>query len=193
MTARIEPATTAILGMDFQPGLLGFLADPAPLIDRVGSAIDLVRSRGGSVGYVRVGFTEGDYAAFPDGSMMGNRVKGGRPNLDADAPSAGFHPSLDVRPRDLTVRKTRVGAFSTTDLHNTLVASGVQTVILAGVHTSGVVLTTVREAHDLDYTVVVLADACADPEPEVHEFLMNRIFPKQAVVITTAELRDTLG
>ena len=53
------------------------------------------------------------------------------------------------------VRKTRVGAFSTTDLDEQLRQRGVDTLLLAGISTSGVVLSTVRDAHDRDYRVFV--------------------------------------
>jgi nicotinamidase-related amidase len=89
--------------------------------------------------------------------------------------------------------RTRVGAFSTTDLDAQLRERGIDTLILAGISTTGVVLSTVRDASDRDYRVVVLADATADPEAEVHEFLIDRIFPRQADVITVAQLEDLLS
>jgi nicotinamidase-related amidase len=44
------------------------------------------------------------------------------------------------------------------------------------VATSGVVLHTLVDAADRDYAVTVLRDCCADPEPDVHEFLLERVF-----------------
>ena len=87
----------------------------------------------------------------------------------------------------------RVGAFSTTDLDAQLRGRGIDTLILAGISTSGVVLSTVRDASDRDYRVLVLADATADPDPGVHEFLIGRIFPRQADVITVGELEGLLS
>jgi nicotinamidase-related amidase len=69
----------------------------------------------------------------------------------------------------------------------------IHTLVLAGISTSGVVLSTVRDASDRDYQVYVLADASADPDPEVHEFLTGKIFPRQAHVITVAELGTLLA
>ena len=138
-------------------------------------------------------FTDADYERFPPSSMMGRRVKQNRPGLDDAAASSVLHPGLHVHHDDWVFRKTRVGAFSTTKLDATLKAAGVDTVLLAGVHTSGVVLTTVREAHDLDYQVVVLADACADPDADVHTFLVDEILPRQAQVLRTTELLGSLG
>jgi nicotinamidase-related amidase len=70
---------------------------------------------------------------------------------------------------------------------------GIATLILAGVSTSGVVLSTVRDAADRDTRVFVLADATADPEPGVHGFLTERVFPRQAHVITVAQLDSLLS
>jgi nicotinamidase-related amidase len=69
----------------------------------------------------------------------------------------------------------------------------IATLILAGVSTRGVVLSTVRDAADRDYEVFVLADATADPEPGVHGLLVERIFPRQAHVITVAQLDSLLS
>jgi nicotinamidase-related amidase len=99
------------------------------------------------------------------------------------------HEHVAPEPGDITVRKTRVGAFSTTDLDEQLRKREIETLILAGISTSGVVLSTVRDAADRDYQVFVLADASADPDPEVHEFLISRIFPGQAHILTV----DGLG
>ena len=62
------------------------------------------------------------------------------------------------------MRKQRVGAFSTTDLHEQLQARGIDTLVLAGISTSGCVHSTVLDAFDRDYRVIVLSDACADPD-----------------------------
>jgi nicotinamidase-related amidase len=193
MSHALDPASTTLLLLDFEPSTLGFLGDSSPLVAMANRAINSVRSGGGGVAFVRVGFTNDDYHGFPSFSVMGNRVKSARPGLDADAPGSALHPDLDVHTDDVVVRKTRVGAFSTTDLNTRLTGRGTTTVILAGVHTSGAVLTTVREAHDLDYNVLVLADACADPDPDVNSFLIDTIFPKQASVISVDDLPNLLA
>jgi nicotinamidase-related amidase len=64
--------------------------------------------------------------------------------------------------------------------------------VLAGVHTSSVVLSTVRHASDLDYRLVVVRDCCADPDGEVHAMLLDIVIAKQAAVVTTAEFAGAL-
>jgi nicotinamidase-related amidase len=43
-------------------------------------------------------------------------------------------------------------------------------------------------AFDLDYRVVVVKDACADHSQEVHDALVNQIFPNTALVVSAAEV-----
>ena len=35
--------------------------------------------------------------------------------------------------------------------------------------------------------LIVLADACLDADPEVHRVLMEKVFPRQADVLTVAQ------
>jgi nicotinamidase-related amidase len=63
---------------------------------------------------------------------------------------------------------------------------GIDHLVLAGIATSGVVLSTLRQAADLDYRLTVLADGCLDADPEVHEVLLHKVFPRQADVTTIA-------
>jgi nicotinamidase-related amidase len=188
MTTTINPATTALLVMDYQQGIVAMIEDSDALLDRAADAIARVRGHGGHIGYVRVAFTDDDLAAFPPTSGMGARVTAGGGALHADAPSTAIHEGVAPQDGDIIVRKTRVGAFSTTDLDHQLRERGVDTLILAGISTSGVVLSTVRDAFDRDYALYVLADATADREAQVHACLMEQVFPKQAEVITVADL-----
>jgi nicotinamidase-related amidase len=68
---------------------------------------------------------------------------------------------------------------------------GITTLILAGISTGGVVLSTVREAMDLDYQIVVIHDACADRDQDVHDFLTEKLFPAHTFV-TSVDALQTL-
>ena len=187
----IDPAATALLVMDYQPGIVSRMPDPDELIARVAQVIAAARAHGAHVGYVRVAFTDDDMARIPATSAMAAAASRGSA-LHADAPETQVHDRLAPQDGDIVVRKVRVGAFSTTDLDGQLRERGVDTIVLAGLSTSGVVLSTVRDGADRDYRVFVLSDASADPEPEVHEFLTTRVFPRQAHVITAAQLGELL-
>ncbi|GAA5191295.1 hypothetical protein GCM10023322_48340 [Rugosimonospora acidiphila] len=188
----LDPRRTALLVMDLQPAILGSLADADALLSRLSGAIATARDSGAHVGYVRVAFEDQDYSAIPPENKTFARLHGGG-YLRNDSPESAVHDEVAPRSGDIVVRKTRVGAFSTTDLDRQLRDRGVTTLILGGVSTSGVVLSTVRDAADRDYRVLVLSDGSADPDHEVHDLLTRKIFPRQADVITIAELPELLA
>jgi nicotinamidase-related amidase len=192
MTEPIDPQRAALLVMDYQNGIVDMLGEPDDLLSRAAEAIASARRAGAHVGYVRVAFEDADFEAIPPTSRMGARVGTSAEAFHNDSPGTAVHARVAPEPDDIIVRKVRVGAFSTTDLDAQLRDRGVDTLILAGISTSGVVLSTVRDASDRDYRVLVLADATADPDPEVHAFLTERIFPRQADVITVADLDGLL-
>jgi nicotinamidase-related amidase len=192
-TPALDPRRTALLVMDYQNAIVGRLEDAEALLARVARAIALVRQHGGTVGYVRVAFDDADFDRIPPTSQFASLVASTGRAMHAGSPATAVYESVAPEPGDLIVRKTRVGAFSTTDLDGQLRARQIDTLILAGISTSGVVLSTVRDAADRDYRVLVLADASADPVPGVHEFLTEKIFPRQARVLRLADLEELLA
>lgn len=192
MIPPIEPQHAMLLVMDYQPAILANLPDADALLSRMARVIDAARQSGVQVGYIRVAFTEADYQAVLATNKGFAAVAASRRMPDG-SPDTAIHPAVAPAPGELIVRKTRIGAFSTTDLDAQLRARKIDTLILAGVSTSGVVLSTVRDAADRDYRLYVLEDGCADRDPEVHTLLMQKIFPRQAFVITTAALFELLG
>lgn len=130
-TPALDPRTTALLVMDFQQGLLASLPglpDPEALLSRVLSAIADLRKHGAVIAYVRVGFTEADWAAIPPGNKTFSYLGQQRLMHYAD-PATDFHDKLAPEPDDITVRKTRFGALSTTDLDRQLRDRGITTLL----------------------------------------------------------------
>ena len=89
--------------------------------------------------------------------------------------------------------KHRVNALYGTGLDVALRANDVNTLIILGYATSGVVLSTVRYASDLDYNLYVVEDCCSDSDPDVHAFLTERIFPRQAEVVQSVDVIAALA
>ena len=113
--------------------------------------------------------------------------------LVAGSEGAAIHPAAAARVGEPIVVKHRISPFIGTDLETLLRASGIDTLVLAGVHTSGVVLSTVRHAGDLDYRLVVARELLhADPDAELHAMLLDTVIAKQAAVVTMAELAGAL-
>ena len=187
----VDPAQCALLIMDYQPLVLDLVGDGDKLVEQANDAIGVARRHGVSVVFVRVAFSDDDYAAVPATNRAFAAVAAGR-QLHVSAPATAIHPALARRPDDIIVRKTRVSAFSTTNLDEQLTNLGITTLVLAGLTTSGVVLSTVREAADRDYRLALLSDCVGDPRREVHDVLMEQVFPGQADIITTAGLSSLL-
>src|SRR6266699_1708911 len=190
-TPALDPKHTALLVMDFQQGIVQRIPGLEPLLARVQRIITDVRDHGGTVAYVRVAFTEEDWAAVPPAHAIFAQVSENR-MMHHEDPSTAIHDSLAPQPGDIVVRKTRVGAMSTTELDRQLRDRGIDTLVLAGISTSGVVLSTLVEATDRDYRLYVLSDGTEDPDEQARDVLLGRIFPRRAQVIDTAALRTLL-
>jgi nicotinamidase-related amidase len=184
VTAKVQPAKSALLLMDFQNAIVGMAGEQGPeLLERAQKARAAAKAAGVAVMHVRVAFTEADYAAVSPRNKSFAALSASRFITDGSAP-ADIHPALSPASDEEVFRKIRVGAFSTTNLAERLKARGIDTLILAGIATSGVVLSTLRDAADRDYRLFVLADCCADMDAEVHRLLMEKVFPRQADVMT---------
>ncbi|MER5746325.1 isochorismatase family cysteine hydrolase [Streptomyces sp. NPDC002225] len=196
MTTPAAPALvagrTALLSMDFQNGIVPLAPEPDALLARVAGAIADVRAAGGTVGHVRVAFTEDDWDAVPDRNVSFGAAAAAKAMHHEDE-TTRFHPAVAPQDGDIVVRKVRYGAASTTDLYARLAERGIDTLVLAGISTSGVVLSTVMDAADRDFRLYVLSDCVADRDPEVHRVLVEKVFPSRARVIDTAGLRELLG
>ncbi|AFT86268.1 Isochorismatase family protein YecD [Paraburkholderia phenoliruptrix] len=103
-----------------------------------------------------------------------------------------IHSSLTPRDNEPVVVKHRIGAFNGTDLDLLLRARGIETLIVSGVTTGGVVLSTVRQAFDLDYDLVVVTNACTDPDEQAHALLIDKILSGQASMTRAEDVEKVL-
>lgn len=189
----IDPKKSVLLLMDFQNAIVGMLGDSAgPLLERAARARAAAKAAGMAVMHVRVAFTDADYAAIPT-SNKGFSALAGRKFITDGTPAAEIDARLKPAPDEEVFTKTRVGGFSTTGLGARLKARGIDTLVLTGIATSGVVLSTIRDAADKDYRLLVISDCCADMDSEVHRVLTEKVFPRQADVIGLEEFVRTLS
>jgi nicotinamidase-related amidase len=172
---------SALLIMDYQYDILKNYENHGALLKTTARLLANARKTGVPVFYVRVAFREGYPEVSPNNKMFAGLKSSGR--LIEAAEGSQIHKDVAPLKSEGVVTKRRVGPFSTTDLETLLRSNGVEHLILCGVATSGVVLSTVRTAADLDYAVTVIQDGCADADPAVHQVLMEKIFPRQCEVI----------
>ncbi len=189
----VNRARTAVLIMDYQNDIVGSLSEDirVPLLERASTVIKEARRVDIPVIYVVVRFRDGYPEVNLHNKLFRALKESGR--LREGTPGAEIDSKVAPLPGEVVVAKRRVGAFSTTDLETILRARNIDTLVLCGISTSGVVLSTVRWAADLDYNLVVVTDACADRDPEVQRVLMDKVFPWQASVVTSREFLKAIG
>ena len=168
----LDPARTAVIIMDFQNVIVkNYAGDPTGVVQRASRALQGARQAGIPVIYV---------------------VHRGGP-FEEDSPDVEIHPGVAPAPGDRIIAKRRTSPFSTTHLDVMLREMGRDTLVLMGVSTSGCVLSTVRWAADVNYNVVVVADACSDTDEEVHRVLTEKIYPAQGTVLTVQDFLQGAG
>jgi len=172
---------TALLVMDMQTAILGMLPTATEFVENVKKAIAKARANAIPVIYVVVGFRAG----APETSPNNKSFAGAKERFGMMSPEAfmALAPAIAPEEGEIIIVKRRVSAFTGSDLEVVLRAQGIQHIILTGIATSGVVLSTTREAADKDYRITILADCCADGDEEVHRVLTTKVFPRQADVI----------
>lgn len=179
---------SALLVMDVQNGIVERFA--AEALASLQGAVRAAREHSIPVIFVRVAFRPGYADVSPNNpSFAALKERGGM--LETDAATQvwdGVRPA----PSEVVVVKRRVSAFTGSGLDVVLRAQRIDALILSGIATSGVVLSTLREAADQDYRLTVLSDACLDADPEVQRVLMGKVFPRQARVLTVAAWEATL-
>ena len=165
----LDRSKTAVLIMDYQNRQLSLFPEDAKqeFLARANEVLAKARCEGIPVIYVEV--------------RRGEKT-----------PETEIHPAITPKPGELVLTKRRVGPFSTTNLDEVLKKQGIETLVLMGISTSGCVLSTVRWAADIDYRLIVLSDCCADRDEEVHRVLTEKIFPRQATVVTAEEFHKAL-
>jgi nicotinamidase-related amidase len=188
----VDPKTSALLVMDFQTAVVEMVAaEKDALLRCTAKLLEAARKAGMRVVYIVVGFRAG----YPEVSARNQSFAPVRQSGRFAEGSAGteVHAAVAPKPGEVVVTKHRVSAFAGTDLDMILRSNGIETLVLAGIATSGVVLSTVRHAADADYRLVVVEDCCRDLDAEVHRVLMEKVFARQTTVVKAESVPGALG
>lgn len=184
---KLDSSKTALLTLDVQKGVLSFVPGAEAILPNCARALEAARKNKFLILHVGIGFEPGYPEVGPKASTFlmvkerGLFVKGSE--------SAETHPSL-VKDGETVIYKQRYSAFSENSLNMILRAKGIENLVLFGISTSGIVLSTLRQAFDLDYKCVVIKDACLDRDEEVHRVLTEKVFTAQATVLTAREFEE---
>jgi nicotinamidase-related amidase len=173
---------SALLVMDVQAPIVGGLANKDDYLQRLQHTIDAAHAHNVPVIYVVVGFR-------PHLPEYNPRSKGLNTMRTAGMTDALVNPTpvMTLMEADIVVTKRRISAFTGSDLEVVLRTKNIDHLVLTGISTSGVVLSTLREAVDKDYLLTVLSDLCADRDDEVHRVLTEKVFPRHAEVVLAGE------
>ncbi len=184
---KLDPRTTALLVMDLQNDIVAMLGDASgPVVAHNKELVTAARKVKIPVLFVTVAFSPGYPEVSPHNAMFSRITASGA--FVAGSKGTQVVDALEATDADVYVIKRRVSAFAGSNLEVILRAKEIKTLVLTGLATSGVVLSTLRQAADLDYQIVVAADACGDRDEEVHRVLTQKVFPGQATVLSTAEV-----
>jgi len=190
---KLDKSKTVLLMADFHTDSMGEnpVVRERHTFERAKDVLEAARGAGVFVAYIVVNFRPG----YPEISNANKTFSVRKTSGQAPAPDplALIHPTVSPRQDEPVIVKHRVNAFFGTDLDMILRAQGIDTLILMGHATSGVILSTVRYAADADYQLIVIEDGCADRDPEVHQMLMEKIFPRQATVVSSKDVAEALA
>lgn len=190
---HLDPEKSALLVMDYQNVLLENYvpeAQRATLLANTAGLIAAARAADMPLFYVMVGFRPGHPEVSARNTVFSFVKQNGLFLLDQ--PATAIHPAVAPLHGEPVVIRQRIGAFSGTDLQMLLRSNGIETLVLAGITTSGVVLSTVRQAFDLDYRLVVVHDCCADPESDVQGILLGKVIAQHAEIEPVQRVIDAL-
>jgi len=132
-----------------------------------GRLLNMAREAGIPVVSVRIAFRP-DHADVIANCAIFRNVVANQAMIDGSW-GAAFHEGLGPREGEFVVKHTRVNAFHGSQLEEVLRVLKADRLIMAGVATHSVVLTSVACAADMGYEVIVAADACSSGNPTLHE------------------------
>ena len=178
---------TALLVMDVQSGITSRINDKELYLKNLKSLVKSARAKNIPIIFIVVGFRPG----LPEINVNNKSFSAIKKSANLTA-MINPTPVLETTDKDIVITKRRVSAFSGSDLEVVLRAQGIHHLVLCGISTSGVVLSTTREAADKDYQLSVLSDLCVDFDEEVQHVLIEKILPRQAQVISSQEWLKTI-
>ncbi|KAL6247502.1 hypothetical protein RBB50_005848 [Rhinocladiella similis] len=183
--------STVLLLLDLQNGIIERAGVTQNYLESVALTLKAAREAHIQVIHVITAFRPGyPEAASRNGTKEWIAAWGGA--FLEGHPSTELHPATTPVEGEIVITKRRVSAFHATELDLILRGIGADTLVLAGLITSGAVLSAVRQAADLDYKQIVLEDLCADRAADVHELLVKKVLSKQATIMSSSEWIDGL-
>jgi nicotinamidase-related amidase len=179
---HIDIKTTALLVMDCQIEIINSLTptEKAKVLGNLTKAISAARRASVSIIYVIVQFREG----YPEISARNRLFSGmkGTGRLVEMSSDTRICDEIQPNPDEVIVIKRRISAFTGSDLEVILRSKNIDTLVLTGVSSLGVVESTARQAFDMDYRIVVIEDCCSDRDPKANEIAISWLLPRTSTL-----------
>ena len=186
-TFTLDPAHTAVLSMDCQAGIVSIYTREAKdaFLARAATVLNHARAAGMTIIHIKVGFRPGLPEVSSRNALFGAIKSSEQHQKLFLEPHAAIPQIIAPQDDEIVITKHRVSAFAGTDLAMILRANDIDTLVLYGIATSGVVLSTLIEASDADYRLAVIGDCCADLDSALHDCLIQRFFPTRGSVLSS--------
>jgi maleamate amidohydrolase len=168
--------------MHYQTDIVGLFPWVAPaLLANTRALCDAARQKGVSVYFVKIHFSPG----YPEVSPLNKNGQGIKQlGLFVDDK---ISPELGMQSSEPLINAHRASVFFGTDLQARLSAQGVDTLIMVGIASTGVMLSSVAYASDADFRLFTVKDCCYDPDQVVHEHLFSTAFDSRTTVLSLAD------
>ncbi|WP_044042868.1 isochorismatase family cysteine hydrolase [Caballeronia insecticola] len=184
----IVPAKTALIVMHYQTDILKLFSSVAPvLLDNTRALCDAARAKKLGIYFAKIHFSPG----YPEVSPLNRNGQGikqlGLFTHDEIAPELGQTSTEPL------IIAHRASVFFGTGLEAMLSAQGIDTLIMAGIASTGVVLSSVAYASDADFRLFTVKDCCYDPDQIVHDHLFATAFDSRTNVLSLADALSLLA
>ncbi|MFL9918109.1 cysteine hydrolase [Paraburkholderia fungorum] len=178
----IVPAQTALVVMHYQTDILALFPSVAPtLLVNTRELCDAARARSVSVYFAKIQFSPG----YPEVSPLNRNGQGIKQlGLFVDDKIA---PELGQQDTEPLIIAHRASVFFGTGLQARLSAQGIDTLLMVGIASTGVVLSSVAYASDADFRLFTVKDCCYDPDQVVHDHLFSTAFDSRTTVLSLAD------
>jgi nicotinamidase-related amidase len=176
---------TTLLILDIEKGILDMVGDDGEYLERLSQALNAARENNIKVIHVITAFRPGYPESHPSNPSVSGIAAAGL-FVEGD-PTTEVDPTVAPIDNEVVITKRRVSAFFGTELDMILRCYNTERIAVAGISTSGAVLSTIRHASDLDYKITLLCDLCRERDEETHNFLINKIFKRKINVLTSDE------
>lgn len=174
--------------MHYQTDILKLFPSVAPtLLANTRRLCDAARAKGISVYFAKIHFSPG----YPEVSPLNRNGQGiKRLGLFVDDQIA---PELGQQATEPLIIAHRASVFFGTGLQARLAGQGIDTLLMAGIASTGVVLSSVAYASDADFRLFTVKDCCYAPDPVVHDHLFSTAFDSRTTVLSLADALSLLA